>query len=93
LLEYALPLTTPSSGRGGRIRSATFNSIGAQRNLNPVDGDCREVPSIAKWTSRSFRLAKSMLDAVALFGLFVRRLVQSGRPEGLWPSRRQERRR
>jgi len=93
LLEYALPLDYAF------IRARTADTAGnlrfhrAQRNFNPVMATAARCTIVE--VDEPILLAGSIdPDDVHTAGIFVHRLVQvPPEPEGMWPTRRQERRR
>jgi len=93
LLEYALPLDYAFI----RARRAdTFGNLQfhrAQRNFCPVMATAARC-TIVEVDEAIVPAGEIDADAVHCSGLFVQRLVQvPPAPDGLWPSRRQERRR
>jgi 3-oxoadipate CoA-transferase alpha subunit len=93
LLEYALPLDYAFI----RARRAdTFGNLQfhrAQRNFNPVMATAAKC-TIVEVDEPIVPAGEIDADAVHCSGVFVRRLVLvPPEPEGLWPTKRQERRR
>ena len=93
LLEYALPLDYAFI----RARRAdTFGNLQfhrAQRNFNPVMATAARV-TVVEVDEPILPLGAIDPDQVHCSGIFVHRLIQvPPEPEGLWPTRRQERRR
>jgi 3-oxoacid CoA-transferase A subunit len=93
LLEYALPLDYAF------IRARTADAAGnlrfhrSQRNFNPVMATAAHV-TIAEIDEAILPLGGIDPDDVHTAGIYVHRLVQvPPEPEGLWPTKRQERRR
>src|SRR6185437_9069246 len=93
LLEYALPLDYAF------IRARRADSFGnlqfhrAQRNFNPVMATAARC-TIVEVDDPIVLAGEIDPDAVHCSGLFVHRLVQvPPSPDGLWPTKRQERRR
>ena len=93
LLEYALPLDYAFIRAR---RSDTFGNLQfhrAQRNFNPVMATAARV-TIVEVDEAVLPLGAIDADSVHCSGIFVHRIVQvPPEPEGLWPTRRQERRR
>ena len=93
LLEYALPLDYAFIRAR---RSDTFGNLQfhrAQRNFNPVMATAARV-TMVEVDEAVLPLGAIDADAVHCSGIFVHRIVQvPPEPEGLWPTRRQERRR
>jgi 3-oxoacid CoA-transferase A subunit len=93
LLEYALPLDYAFIRAR---RSDTFGNLQfhrAQRNFNPVMATAARC-TIVEVDEPIVPAGEIDADAVHCSGLFVRRVVRvPPSPEGLWPSKRQERRR
>lgn len=93
LLEYALPLDYAFIRA---TRSDTFGNLQfhrAQRNFNPVMATAARV-TIVEVDEPIMPLGSIDADQVHCSGIFVHRVVQvPAEPEGLWPTRRQERRR
>ena len=93
LLEYALPLDYAFI----RARKAdTFGNLRfhrAQRNFNPVMATAARC-TIVEVDDPILPVGSIDADDVHTSGLFVKRLVQvPPEPEGIWPTKRQERRR
>ena len=93
LLEYALPLDYAF------IRARQADSFGnlrfhrAQRNFNPIMAMAAKV-TIVEVDEPILPLGAIDPDDVHCSGIFVQRLIQvPPAPDGLWPTRRQERRR
>ena len=93
LLEYALPLDYAF------IRARTADTAGnlrfhrAQRNFNPVMATAARC-TIVEVDEPILPAGSIDPDDVHTAGIFVHRLVQvPPEPEGMWPTRRQERRR
>jgi len=93
LLEYALPLDYAF------IRARTADTVGnlrfhrAQRNFNPVMATAARC-TIVEVDEPILPAGSIDPDDVHTAGIFVHRLVQvPPEPEGMWPTRRQERRR
>jgi 3-oxoadipate CoA-transferase alpha subunit len=93
LLEYALPLDYAF------VRAARADAFGnlqfhrSQRNFNPVMATAARV-TIAEVDEDIMPVGSMDPDQVHTPGIFVHRLVKvPPLPEGLWPQRRQERRR
>jgi 3-oxoadipate CoA-transferase alpha subunit len=93
LLEYALPLDYAFVRAH---RSDTFGNLQfhrAQRNFNPVMATAART-TIVEVDEPILPLGAIDPDQVHCSGIFVHRLVQvPPEPEGIWPTRRQERRR
>jgi 3-oxoacid CoA-transferase A subunit len=93
LLEYALPLDYAFI----RARKAdTFGNLRfhrAQRNFNPVMATAARC-TIVEVDDPILPIGSIDADDVHTSGIFVKRLVQvPPEPEGIWPTKRQERRR
>jgi len=93
LLEYALPLDYAFI----RARKAdTFGNLRfhrAQRNFNPVMATAARC-TIVEVDDPILPVGSIDADDVHTSGIFVKRLVQvPPEPEGIWPTKRQERRR
>jgi 3-oxoacid CoA-transferase A subunit len=92
LLEYALPLDYAFIRA---TRADTFGNLQfhrSQRNFNPVMATAARV-TIAEIDEPILPIGSIDPDQVHCSGIFVHRLVQvPPEPEGLWPTRRQERR-
>lgn len=93
LLEYALPLDYAF------VRAARADAFGnlqfhrSQRNFNPVMATAARI-TIAEVDEDIMPVGSIDPDQVHTPGIFVHRLVKvPPPPEGLWPQRRQERRR
>lgn len=93
LLEYALPLDYAF------VRARRADSFGnlqfhrSQRNFNPVMATAARV-TIAELEEPIVGAGTIDPDAVHLSGIYVHRLVEvPPAPEGIWPMRRQERKR
>src|SRR5579863_2872746 len=93
LLEYALPLDYAF------VRAARADTFGnlqfhrAQRNFNPVMATAARC-TIVEVDEPIVPAGEIDADAVHCSGLFVHRLVQvPPPPDGLWPAKREERRR
>jgi 3-oxoadipate CoA-transferase alpha subunit len=93
LLEYALPLDYAF------VRAARADAFGnlqfhrSQRNFNPVMATAARI-AIAEVDEPILPAGAIDPDMVHTPGIFVQRLVQvPPAPEGLWPTKRQERRR
>jgi 3-oxoadipate CoA-transferase alpha subunit len=93
LLEYALPLDYAF------VRAARADAFGnlqfhrSQRNFNPVMATAARI-TIAEVDEDIMPVGSIDPDQVHTPGIFVQRLVKvPPPPEGLWPQRRQERRR
>jgi 3-oxoacid CoA-transferase A subunit len=93
LLEYALPLDYAF------VRAARADAFGnlqfhrSQRNFNPVMATAARI-TIAEVDEDIMPVGSMDPDQVHTPGIFVHRLVKvPPPPEGLWPQRRQERRR
>ena len=93
LLEYALPLDYAFVRA---TRADTFGNLQfhrSQRNFNPVMATAARV-TIAEIDQPIVEAGEIDPDMVHTSGIFVHSLVQvPPPPEGIWPSRRQERRR
>jgi 3-oxoadipate CoA-transferase alpha subunit len=93
LLEYALPVDYAFVRA---TRADTFGNLQfhrSQRNFNPVMATAARV-TIAELDEDVVPAGTIDPDAVHLSGIFVHRLVRvPPSPEGIWPQRRQERRR
>jgi 3-oxoadipate CoA-transferase alpha subunit len=93
LLEYALPVDYAFVRA---LRADTFGNLQfhrSQRNFNPVMATAARV-TIAEVDEDILPVGAIDPDAVHTPGIFVHRVVQvPPPPEGLWPTRRQERRR
>jgi 3-oxoacid CoA-transferase A subunit len=93
LLEYALPLDYAFIRA---CRSDTFGNLQfhrAQRNFNPVMATAARI-TVVEVDEPVLPLGAIDPDQVHCSGIFVHRVVQvPPEPEGLWPTRRQERRR
>lgn len=93
LLEYALPLDYAFVRA---VRADTFGNLQfhrSQRNFNPVMATAART-TIAEVDEPILPAGAIDPDAVHTAGIFVHRVVQvPPPPEGIWPSRRQERRR
>ena len=93
LLEHALPLDYAFIRAR---RSDTFGNLQfhrAQRNFNPVMATAARV-TVVEVDEPVLPLGAIDPDQVHCSGIFVHRVVQVPlEPEGLWPTRRQERRR
>jgi 3-oxoacid CoA-transferase A subunit len=93
LLEYALPLDYAFIRA---TRADTFGNLQfhrAQRNFNPVMATAARV-TVVEVEEPILPLGAIDPDQVHCSGIYVHRLVQVPlEPEGLWPTRRQERRR
>jgi len=93
LLEYALPLDYAFVRA---VRADTFGNLQfhrSQRNFNPVMATAARV-TIAEVDEPILPAGAIDPDMVHTPGIFVHRLVQvPPSPEGLWPVKRQERRR
>ena len=93
LLEYALPLDY------GFIRCRTADTAGnlrfyrAQRNFNPVIATAARC-TIVEVDEPILQPGAIDADDVHTSGIYVHRLVQvPPAPEGIWPAKREERRR
>ena len=93
LLEYALPLDYAF------VRARTADAAGnlrfhrSQRNFNPVMATAARV-TIAEIDEAILPIGAIDPDDVHIPGIYVHRLVQvPPAPEGLWPAKRQEKRR
>src|ERR1700688_219713 len=93
LLEYALPLDYAFVRA---TRADTFGNLQfhrAQRNFNPVMATAARC-TVVEVDEPIVPAGEIDADAVHCSGLFVQRLVRvPPPPEGLWPTKRQERRR
>jgi 3-oxoacid CoA-transferase A subunit len=93
LLEYALPVDYAfvRATRADAFGNLLFHR--SQRNFNPVMATAARV-TIAEVDEDILPAGAIDPDAVHLSGIFVHRLVRvPPAPEGIWPMRRQERRR
>jgi 3-oxoadipate CoA-transferase alpha subunit len=93
LLEYALPVDYAfvRAARGDAFGNLQFHR--SQRNFNPVMATAARV-TIAELEEDILPAGAIDPDAVHLSGIFVHRVVRvPPPPEGLWPQKRQERRR
>ena len=92
LLEYALPLDYAFIRA---VRADTFGNLQfhrAQRNFNPLMATAAKC-TIVEVDEPILPAGAIDADAVHTSGLFVHRLVQvPPAPEGIWPAKRQERR-
>ena len=93
LLEYALPLDYAFIRS---VRADTFGNLQfhrAQRNFNPVMAMAART-TIVEVDEPIVPVGEIDPDQVHCSGIFVKRLIQvPPEPEGIWPTRRQERRR
>ena len=93
LLEYALPLDYAFVRA---VRADTFGNLQfhrSQRNFNPVMATAARI-TIAEVDEDILPAGGIDPDMVHTAGIFVNRLVKvPPSPDGIWPSRRQERRR
>ncbi len=93
LLEYALPVDYAfiRASRADTFGNLQFHR--AQRNFNPVMATAARV-TIAEIDQDIIPAGTIDPDAVHLSGIFVHRMVHvPPPPEGIWPQKRQERRR
>jgi 3-oxoacid CoA-transferase A subunit len=93
LLEYALPVDYAFVRATRADASGNLQFHRSQRNFGPVMATAARV-TIAELDEDVLPSGAIDPDAVHLSGIFVHRLVRvPPAPEGLWPQRRQERRR